>query len=63
MMTKMNKFNIMLETIMMNERKKTGAMVDPHVLPGIHPGPVFIVSYIILFQSSPVDIENNREKL
>ena len=63
MMTRMNKLSIMLETIMMNDRKKTGAIVDPQVFPGMQSGPVCIVSYIILFQSSPVDIENSKEKL
>ena len=62
-MTKINRFSMIFETIMMNDRKKTGAMEMPHVLSGMHSGDVSIVSYMILFQSSPVDIEKRSEKL
>ena len=52
----MNRLSMICVTIIMNERKKSGANVDPPLL-------VSIQSYIILFQSSPVDIENSKEKL
>ena len=53
---------MILLTIIMNDKKKTGAMLEPQVLPGIQFGGTSIVSYIILFQSSPVEIEKSREK-
>ena len=54
---------MMLETIMLKVRKNSGAMPEPQVLSGMHSGVVSIVSYMILFQSSPVEIENRSEKL
>ena len=62
-MTRMNRLSMMFVTSIMKMMKNTGAMVEPHVLPGMQSGPVFIVSYIILFQSSPVDMEKSSEKL
>ena len=63
MMTRMNRLSMMLETSMMNIMKNTGAIGEPHVLPGIQSADVFIVSYMIRFQSSPVDMEKSSEKL
>ena len=62
-MTKMNRLSITLLTIRLKERKKIGAMVEPHVLSGMQSGGNLIVSYMILFQSSPVDMEKSKEKL
>lgn len=47
----------MLLTIILKLRKKTGAIEFPHVLPGMQLGGVRMQSYIMIFQSSPVDIE------
>lgn len=63
MMTRMKRFSMMCVTIRMNDRKKTGAIELPHVFPSMQLGATFIQSNMILFQSSPVAIENNREKL
>ena len=54
---------MMFDTIMMKVRKKMGAIEVPQDSPGMQLGDVFIVSYIILFQSSPVPIEKRSEKL
>ena len=54
---------MMLETIMLKVRKKSGAIPEPQVLSGMQSAEVSIVSYMILFQSSPVEIENRSEKL
>ena len=43
--------------------KNNGARDVPQVFPGMQFGSNLMQSYMILFQSSPVDIENNREKL
>ena len=59
----MNRFSMTLVTTMMNVRKKTGAIDEPQVLSGTQSGGSRIVSNMILFQSSPVEIEKSREKL
>ena len=54
----------MFVTIIMKHMKKSGASpVDTQFFPGMQSGSTCIQSYMILFQSSPVDIENNSEKL
>ena len=63
MMTRMKRFSIMLLTIMMNDRKNTGAIGEPHVLPEMQFGGTSMQSYMILFQSSPVDMEKSSKKL
>ena len=63
MMTRMKRLSMMCVTIRMNDRKKTGAMLVPHVLPGIQSGSVRMQSYMILFQSSPVEIAKSNWKL
>ena len=47
----------------MKERKKTGAILEPHVFPSMQSGANLIQSYIMRFQSSPVEIEKSKEKL
>ena len=63
MMTRMNKLSIMLVTSIMKQMKKRGARDEPQLTPGSHPGGVFKQSYIITFQSSPVDIAKSIMKL
>ena len=43
--------------------KYAGARLLPHVSPSMQSGSVCVQSYMILFQSSPVDMENSRRKL
>ena len=57
MMTRIKRLSMMLLTIILKLRKKTGAIEFPHVLPGMQLGGVRMQSYIMIFQSSPVDIE------
>jgi len=52
-----------LLTTMMKVRKKTGAILEPQLTSGSHSGGNRIVSYMIRFQSSPVEIEKSSEKL
>jgi len=59
----MKRFSMMFVTSMMKIMKKIGAIGEPHVLPGMQSGANLIVSYMIRFQSSPVDIEKSSEKL
>jgi len=54
---------MMLLTIMLNERKNIAAIPEPHVSPEMQSGSRRPQSYMILFQSSPVEMENNNEKL
>ena len=48
---------------MMNVKKNTGAIEEPQVRPSMQSGGKRIVSNIIRFQSSPVEIEKSSEKL
>ena len=49
---------------MMKDRKKIGAMPEPQVSPDMQLSSGSLQqSYIILFQSSPVEMEKRREKL
>ena len=54
---------MMLLTSMLKNRKNTEAIGEPHVFPGMQSGAVLLQSYMTLFQSSPVEIENNIIKL
>lgn len=51
-----NKFSMTYVQIITKDIKKTGEYVIPQVYPGMQSDRVFIVSYIIVGQSSPVDI-------
>jgi hypothetical protein len=55
----MNRFSITKVQMTMNDKKYKGAMSVPHVFFGIHYSEVSMVSYIILFQSSPVETLSN----
>ena len=47
----------------MKDRKKRGAKPVPQVFPSMQSEEVFMQSYMILFQSSPVEIEKSNSKL